>query len=290
MRLSLGSVLRRIHHIYTANRAAATSSTVIAIENSLRAMIFVFLRYLCKGIIFRQINMQLFYAPGIVPPRHTLTEEESRHCIKVLRMKQGDRIHITDGRGNLHTAEVSKADPRGCVVEVVETVREYGRRGYRLTMAVAPTKNTDRYEWFLEKATEVGVDAVIPIECGNSERRTLKPDRPEKVIASAAKQSLKAYMPVLEPMTPVREVITRPFDGAKFIAHCRPETVRTDIMEAIPAGTDILVLIGPEGDFTAEEVGLALVNGFTAVSLGQSRLRTETAALAAVMAAYFINQ
>ncbi len=234
--------------------------------------------------------MQLFYASGIVPPTHTLTEEESRHCVKVLRMKQGDRIHITDGRGNLYTAEIAKADPRGCVVEIVETLSEYGRRNYRLTMAVAPTKNTDRFEWFLEKATEVGVDTIIPVECANSERRTLKPDRPEKVIVSAAKQSLKAYMPVLEPMTPLREVIERPFEGVKLIAHCRQESGRTDIMKAIPWGTDALVLIGPEGDFTAEEVELALTNGFVPISLGESRLRTETAALASVMAAYFINQ
>ena len=233
--------------------------------------------------------MHFFYAPDIVPPQHTLTEEESRHCIKVLRMKAGDRIHITDGRGNLHTAEISKADPWACTVAIVETLAEHGRRDYRLTMAVAPTKNTDRYEWFLEKATEVGVDTVIPIECSNSERRTLKPDRPEKVIVSAAKQSLKAYMPVLEPMTPVREVIGRPFGGVKLIAHCRPESERTDIMKAIAPGADVLVLIGPEGDFTAEEVAMAAANGFVPVSLGASRLRTETAALAAVMAAYFKN-
>ncbi len=234
--------------------------------------------------------MQLFYAPGIVPPQHILTEDESRHCIKVLRMKQGDRIHITDGRGNLYTAAITKADPRSCTVEVVETIREYGRRTYRLTMAVAPTKNTDRYEWFLEKATEAGVDTVIPIECANSERRVFKSDRPEKIIASAAKQSLKAYIPALEPMTPLREIIERPFGGVKLIAHCRTDSERTNIINAIRPGSNTLVLIGPEGDFSAEEVEMAMKNGFVAVSLGESRLRTETAALAAVMAAYFINQ
>lgn len=232
--------------------------------------------------------MQFFYSPEIVPPRHTLTEEESRHCVKVLRMKRGDRIHITDGRGNLYTAEVADADPKGCVVEIVETAAAYGQRTYGLTMAVAPTKNTDRYEWFLEKATEIGVDAVIPLECANSERRTLKPERPAKVIASAMKQSLKAYMPVLEPMTPFREVVERPFGGVKLIAHCR-DGERTKITEAIPPNTDVLMLIGPEGDFTAEEVEFALGRGFVAVSLGESRLRTETAAVAAVAAAYLAN-
>lgn len=232
--------------------------------------------------------MQFFYSPDIVPPRHRLTEEESRHCIRALRMKRGDRIHITDGCGNLYTAEIVDADPGGCVLEVVETAAKYGRRNYGLTIAVAPTKNTDRYEWFLEKATEIGVDTIIPVECANSERRTLKADRSAKVVASAMKQSLKAYMPALEPVTPLREVVGRPFGGVKLIAHCR-EGERANIMKAISPDTDVLILIGPEGDFTAGEVEHALGCGFVPVSLGESRLRTETAAVAAVMAAYFIN-
>ena len=255
--------------------------------------------------------MQLFYAPDIIPPHYVLSGEESRHAVKVLRLAAGDRLHITDGRGSLFVAEVVRPDPRGCEVRVVENLPEYGRRGYSLTMAVAPTKNSDRYEWFLEKATEVGVDTVIPIECANSERRVFKPERAAKVVASAMKQSLKAYLPALEPLTPVRELIQRPIEGVKLIAHCRtdmdcftsfamteeraslrgcsPKQSRIPITKALPAATDALILIGPEGDFTAEEVALALKNGFIPISLGESRLRTETAALVAVTAAYLAN-
>jgi 16S rRNA (uracil1498-N3)-methyltransferase len=230
--------------------------------------------------------MQLFYAPDIVPPRHTLTEEESRHCIKVLRMHSGDVVHLTDGRGNLYRASIVTADPRRCEVEIMETSFEYGRRPYSLTMAVAPTKNIDRFEWFLEKATEIGIDRIIPLETQNSERRTLKPERAEKVIVSAAKQSLKAYFPILEPLTDVRQIIARPFEGVKLIAHCREDAVRTPIAEALASAANVLILIGPEGDFTAEEVALARAHGFIEISLGASRLRTETAAVVATTAVY----
>jgi 16S rRNA (uracil1498-N3)-methyltransferase len=233
--------------------------------------------------------MQLFYAPDIVPPRHTLTEDESRHCVKVLRMSSGDILHLTDGRGNLYEARIMDADPRRCEVEVTETTREYGRRPYRLTMAVAPTKNIDRFEWFLEKATEIGVDRIIPLETQNSERRVVKPERAEKVIVSAAKQSLKAYFPVLEEFTDIKQVITRPFEGGKLIAHCRERSVRVPVMEVLPPATDALILVGPEGDFTEEEVALARANGFVEISLGESRLRTETAALVVTTATYLIN-
>ena len=233
--------------------------------------------------------MQLFYAPGIIPPAYTLSDEESRHAVKVLRLGAGSRLHLVDGRGTLYEAEVVTPSPRGCEVRVVSSVSRFGARDYRLTMGVAPTKNGERFEWFLEKATEVGLDAVVPLECDNSERRVFKPERAAKVVASAMKQSLKAYLPVLEPLTPLREVLERPIDGVKLIAHCRPEGRRIPITEALPPRTEALVLIGPEGDFTAEEVDLALRNGFVPVSLGQSRLRTETAALAAVMAAYLTN-
>ncbi len=156
-------------------------------------------------------------------------------------------------------------------------------------MSVAPTKNTDRYEWFLEKATETGIDRIIPIECRRSERRTLKRERGERVVTSAVKQSLKAYRPQLDELTPVEEVIGIPFDGVKLIAHCRPDTQRRFIGDALPRGGNVLVLIGPEGDFSDEEITAARAAGFTEVSLGESRLRTETAALAVVTAAALIN-
>lgn len=234
--------------------------------------------------------MQLFYAPDIVPPLYTLTEEESKHCVRVLRMAEGDSLMLTDGRGNMYTAKVANANPKRCTVEVFSTETQYGKRPYSLTMAVAPTKNPDRYEWFLEKATEVGCDIFIPIECAHSERRVLKYDRSEKVVTSAVKQSLKAYHPVLETVTDIRDVILRPFEGRKLIAHCHADLgERMPIKDALAPGGNTIILIGPEGDFSRGEAELALANGYTAVTLGDARLRTETAALAAVMFTSFVN-
>ena len=151
--------------------------------------------------------MQLFYAPDIVPPLHTLNEEESKHCIRVLRLQCGGRIHITDGRGNLFCCEITDDNPRRCTVRVVSAETGFEKLPYALTMAVAPTKNSERFEWFLEKATEVGVTAVVPLETEHSERRVFKPERGEKVVTAALKQSLKAYRPVLHPLTPFREAV-----------------------------------------------------------------------------------
>ena len=147
--------------------------------------------------------MQLFYAPDIVPPEYTLSEEESKHCIRVLRMACGEELHITDGRGNLYRCEIVDDNPKRCRVRVRDTNSEFGKLPYRLTMAVAPTKNNDRFEWFLEKATEIGVAEIIPLATEHSERRTLKPERENKVITAAVKQSLKAYHPRLHEITPL---------------------------------------------------------------------------------------
>ena len=166
--------------------------------------------------------MQLFYAPDIVPPLHTLNEEESKHCIRVLRLQCGGRIHITDGRGNLFCCEIADDNPRRCTVRVVSAETGFEKLPYALTMAVAPTKNSERFEWFLEKATEVGVTAVVPLETEHSERRVFKPERGEKVVTAALKQSLKAYRPVLHPLTPFREAVLSAPEGRKFIAHCAP--------------------------------------------------------------------
>ena len=163
--------------------------------------------------------MQLFYAPEISLPRYTLSEEESKHCIRVLRMTIGDELHLTDGKGNMYRCKVVSDNVKRCEVEVVETWPEYERMSYGLTMCVAPTKNIDRFEWFLEKATEIGVSEVYPIECDHSERRQIKHEREEKVITAAVKQSLKAYHPVLHPMTRFKDVVSMPYEGEKFIAH-----------------------------------------------------------------------
>ena len=226
--------------------------------------------------------MQLFYAPEIAPPTYTLTEEESRHCIRVLRMGAGDTLHITDGQGNIHKCCITVADARHCQVSVVKTTTDFEPLPYSLTMAVAPTKNIERFEWFLEKATEVGVDCFIPLECAHSERKVVKLDRAMRVISSAMKQSLKAYHPRLEEMTPFKTLVTQPFDGVKLIAHChRTHEEPIFLPKALGIGGKVLILIGPEGDFSPEEVALAEASGFRAISLGRSRLRTETAGLCA---------
>lgn len=235
--------------------------------------------------------MQLFYAPEISLPCYTLTEEESKHCVRVLRMRVGDELHLTDGRGTMYRCKVVDDNAKRCTVEVVDSTPEYEKMTYGLTMAVAPTKNIDRYEWFLEKATEVGITEIYPIECDHSERRQIKAEREEKVITSAVKQSLKAYHPTLHPMTDIREVITMDFAGEKYIAHCNDSlSERPYLGSLIKKGGNNLILIGPEGDFSEEEITFAVQNGFKAISLGKERLRTETAAVVATVVTATINK
>lgn len=236
--------------------------------------------------------MQLFYAPDLTPPLHTLSEEESKHCVRVLRLGCGDRLHITDGQGNLYCCELTDDNPRACAVRVVETHTQWERLPYCLTMAVAPTKNADRFEWFLEKATEVGVTEIIPLETAHSERRIYKPERGEKVLTAAMKQSLKAYRPRLHAVTPFREVVAMPFQGRKLIAHCDPAhggLEKQYLARTLHAGESALIFIGPEGDFSPEEIDLALTHGFEQITLGEQRLRTETAAVAATVMVSVVN-
>ncbi|MDE5623114.1 MAG: 16S rRNA (uracil(1498)-N(3))-methyltransferase [Alistipes sp.] len=236
--------------------------------------------------------MQLFYAPDFVPPCHTLGEEESRHCVRVLRLSEGDEVHLTDGRGTLYRCRIVGADPRRCSVEAVETLPDFEPLPYRLVMGVAPPKNADRFEWLLEKATEVGVSAVVPLETDHSERRVFRPQRGEKVITAAIKQSLKAFRPELMPLAPLRKVLEGPFEGRKFIAHCaepRSQAGKRYLPAALRPGEAALVLIGPEGDFSAGEIDAALACGFEEITLGSQRLRTETAALTAVVMASVVN-
>ena len=206
-------------------------------------------------------------------------------------MEVGDELHITDGKGNMHRCKVVDNNVKRCVVEVVESQAEYQKMDYELTVAIAPTKIIDRFEWFLEKSTEVGISEIYPIECDHSERRQLKLDREQKVVTSAVKQSLKAYHPVLHPLTSVRDVIAMPFEGAKFIAHCNSELGEREYLgRLIKKGEKTLILIGPEGDFSPEEINFALQNGFKAISLGKERLRTETAAVVATVVTATINK
>lgn len=234
--------------------------------------------------------MQLFYAPDITRPVHTLSEQESMHCIKVLRMSAGDTVHLTDGAGALFLGSIENPHPKHCTVRITDTVEQFGRLPYSLSVAIAPTKNIDRLEWFAEKATEIGIDRIIPIECTRSERRTLNTERIERVVVSAMKQSVKAYKPEIAPLTPLRELIVRPFDGTKLIAHCDKSADRIPIGRAVEKGSDVLILIGPEGDFSPEEITFARENGFRDTTLGDQRLRTETAALYATAAVSLVNQ
>ena len=231
--------------------------------------------------------MQLFYAPDITPPLHTLSEEESKHCVRVLRLGRGDTLHITDGRGNLFCCQITDDNPKRCTVRVTTTQAQWEPLPYRLVMAVAPTKNIERFEWFLEKATEVGVSEIVPLLCERSERRALKIERAERVVVSAMKQSLKAFCPALRPLTPLADLLTEPFDGRRLIAHCdAPRMEKRHLFDTLRPHENLLVLIGPEGDFSPAEIDAALRAGFEEITLGRQRLRTETAAVVAtVMAA-----
>jgi 16S rRNA (uracil1498-N3)-methyltransferase len=227
--------------------------------------------------------MNLFYAPDIAQTL-TLPEEESQHCAKVLRMKAGERIHIIDGVGGLYEAEILESHPKRTQVTILSEQHEYGRRPFRLHLAVAPTKNIDRFEWFVEKATEIGFDELTPLCCRYSERKIIKPERIEKILVSAAKQSLKAYVPRLNPMTTFKDFINNSSSltphSSLFIAHCYDQP-KQHLLHVCPPASDVVVMVGPEGDFSEEEVELALRNSFQAITLGESRLRTETAGVVA---------
>ncbi len=228
--------------------------------------------------------MHRFYCPDIADTL-TLGEEDSKHCVKVLRMAEGDTIEVVDGNGTLYTCRIAMAHPKRCAVEVVDSVMQLPHWGCRITLAIAPTKNLDRIEWLVEKCVEMGIDRIIPLRCHNSERTVLKTERLKKIMVSAMKQSLKAALPQLDEMTPIEQVIGQAGSGIRCIAYCDallPREERFSLATAYKPGQDVTVLIGPEGDFSPEEVAMAREAGFVPVTLGESRLRTETAGLMAV--------
>lgn len=233
--------------------------------------------------------MHIFYTPDIKSDRYTLNEVESKHCIRVLRLKIGDKITLIDGVGGLYIAEITYDHPKSCEIKINQTEKEYGKRNYHLTMAVAPTKKIDRFEWFLEKSTEIGVDIFIPFVSQLSERKVIKPERLNKRINSAIKQSIQAYRPHLADLIKFKDLINMEFHGEKLIAHCFSKQ-RPYLKDAINKNEKVLILIGPEGDFTEEEVKLAKSRGFKEISLGDSRLRTETAGVVAVYTVALVNQ
>lgn len=235
--------------------------------------------------------MQLFYTPEIQPGDRTfkLNEEESKHAVRVLRMVEGQRLHLVDGRGGLYTAEIADAHPKWAVLTILDMHPDHGKRSYYLHMAVAPTKHIDRMEWFLEKATEVGVDEITPLICAHSERKEVKTDRLKKVMVSAMKQSLKAALPTLNEPKTFDAFMAMPFPGKRFIAHCA-DGDKKYMGELLRPQEAALVLIGPEGDFDAAEITSATAAGFLPITLGNARLRTETAALAACLESALVNR
>jgi 16S rRNA (uracil1498-N3)-methyltransferase len=232
--------------------------------------------------------MNLFYAPDIIEPYYQLTREESKHLIRVLRYKVGDEVHFTDGKGYFYTCRIIDASPKHCKVEVVNKQEGSDYRKFKLWIGVAPTKNISRFEWFLEKATEIGIDTIIPFVSFHSERKEIKPDRLNRVITAAVKQSLKSFHPKLEKLMSFKEMIDLPFDGDKFIAFI-DDGVTLELSKAYRSGENAFVLIGPEGDFSPEEVKAAKEKGFVPVKLGPSRLRTETAAVTACHTINLLN-
>ena len=226
--------------------------------------------------------MQLFYHPGISEKDEQIVfpGDESKHIIKVLRKKEGDILHVTNGNGLLFKTELIHITPKQCVAKILEVTAEE-KAAYYLHLAVAPTKMNDRYEWFLEKATEIGVQEITPIIGEHSERRVIKTERYERVIQSAVKQSLQLVVPKFNDSIPVIDFLKADFSGKKYIAHCEEDRQKRSLKSVLSRGENSIILIGPEGDFSTSEISLALENGWIPVSLGENRLRTETAAIVA---------
>jgi 16S rRNA (uracil1498-N3)-methyltransferase len=223
--------------------------------------------------------MQLFYLEH--PEKEIiLSAEESKHATKVLRKKEGDILNFTDGKGGFYKAEITLADSRKCRLEIVSSDQKEKQHNYHLHIAIAPTKNMDRYEWFLEKATEIGINEITPIICKHSERKVIKTERCNRILLSAMKQSLKFHLPKLNEAITLKDFLKQDFEGNKYIAHCEDGyKIELSTEKKVEKTT---ILIGPEGDFSPTEIEMALQNQFKAVSLGTSRLRTETAGIVAV--------
>jgi 16S rRNA (uracil1498-N3)-methyltransferase len=235
--------------------------------------------------------MHRFYQPDIASTL-SLGDEESQHCVRVLRLSAGDTIEVVDGCGTLHTCRITLAHSKHCQVEIVDSQSLPRPWQGTITLAVAPTKNLDRIEWLAEKCTEMGIDRIVPLLCGNSERKVLKTERLRKILVAAMKQSLKATLPQLDELTPIAAFLSQAPAGQRFIAYCDPalpREQRRSMAQLYEPGADVTILIGPEGDFTPAEVDAALAAGFVPVTLGESRLRTETAAVAAVAAFHAIT-
>jgi len=234
--------------------------------------------------------MQIFYSPDISGNEYTLDEKESRHCIRVLRMKAGTPVQIIDGKGNLYEAVIINPDPRRCSLTITGVTMDFEKRNYRLHIAISPLKNYERFEWFIEKSVEIGVDEITPLICYNTEKPGVKSERINNLIISAMKQSLKTTLTILNEPCLFTDFIRKDYSGIHMIAHCNKELTKSKIGEVYSKGNDAVLMIGPEGDFSPDEIKASISLGFQAVHLGQSRLRSETAGIAACHSVYFINQ
>lgn len=234
--------------------------------------------------------MQLFYNPDINEETtdFSFEKEESRHIVKVLRKRVNDHLHLTNGNGWLFKAKLINADIKQCLATIIDKEKQE-KHPYNLHLAVAPTKMNDRYEWFLEKATEIGVDSITPLICEHSERTVVKLERFEKIVLSAMKQSLQCHLPKLNTPVAFKDFITQKFSGQLFIAHCEA-TERKSLKNELKSKQDVTILIGPEGDFSVSEIQLALRHKYIPVTLGFTRLRTETAAITACHSVAFMNE
>jgi len=234
--------------------------------------------------------MQVFYAPDIYGNNYILNETESKHCVKVLRMTAGDYVKLIDGKGNLYEGVISDPDPQKCLIAIAKISENFEKRDYKLHIAISPLKNAERFEWFVEKSVEIGINEITPLICHRTEKQSIKADRIEKIIISAMKQSLKTFNTVLNPPRRFNEFIAESSGSIKMIAHCNELlNNRISISQACKKGDNAVILIGPEGDFIESEIGTAMQRSFIPIHLGKSRLRTETAGISACHSVYFIN-
>jgi 16S rRNA (uracil1498-N3)-methyltransferase len=241
-------------------------------------------------LLYKRNLMHWFFSKEIRPGHFVFGKEESKHIVKVLRLGVGDEVFITDGQGQLHAAEIIRDDFKNCEIFIGQAMIIDQQRSFYLHIALAPTKNLSRLEWFVEKATEFGIDEISPLHCAHSERINLKSDRLEKIAISAIKQSQKVKLPKINQIINFMDFISKPDNGTGFIAYVDNETCLPLLATTCAAGQNVTVLIGPEGDFSKGEISAAIEAGYTPISLGKNRLRTETAALAACFTINLINQ
>jgi len=222
--------------------------------------------------------MRFFFFPDIQQSEVFLSEDESKHCIRVLRLLKDDHVKLVDGKGNLYTGVIKDPDLRKCRIEIIHIEKEYGKRDHYLHVAIAPTKSMERFEWFLEKSVEIGIDEITPLICDRSERKHIRTDRAEKIMVSAIKQSGRAYLPVLNPLTELEQFILESGNTSKIICHCESNELPT-LREVIRDKSKTLIMVGPEGDFTRDEIALAMEYQFLEAGLGPFTYRTETAGI-----------